>query len=122
MKNALIFTAALAAMTFSASAQSDQASGKTEVMTPQKLWELGRVSLDDVSENGLVLYGITHYDTDANRGNRDLYLGELATGEYTVLAETKASEYGAFFIRGGERYGYFSGGQLWLAKVNGGMT
>ncbi|NDD19109.1 MAG: hypothetical protein EBZ30_01875, partial [Flavobacteriia bacterium] len=78
MKNALIFTAALAALTFSASAQSDQASGKTEVMTPQKLWELGRVSLDDVSENGLVLYGITHYDTDANRGNRDLYLGELA--------------------------------------------
>jgi dipeptidyl aminopeptidase/acylaminoacyl peptidase len=122
MKNALIFTAALAALTFSASAQSDQASGKTEVMTPQKLWELGRVSLDDVSENGLVLYGITHYDTDANRGNRDLYLGELATGEYTVLAETKASEYGAFFLRGGERYGYFFGGQLLLAKVNGGMT
>ncbi|MFM1884121.1 MAG: hypothetical protein RL168_305 [Bacteroidota bacterium] len=122
MKNAFFFSAALAALTLGASAQSDQATGKTEVMTPQKLWELGRVSLDDVSENGLALFGITHYDTDANRGNRDLYLGELATGEYTVWAETKASEYGAFFLRGGERFGYFSGGQLWLAKVNGAMT
>ncbi|NDD48088.1 MAG: hypothetical protein EBZ31_07045, partial [Flavobacteriia bacterium] len=78
MKNAFLFTAALATLSLGAQAQSDQASGKTEVMTPQKLWELGRVSLDDVSENGLVLYGVSHYDTDANRGNRDLYLGELA--------------------------------------------
>ncbi len=118
MKNAFLFAAALATLPFGAQAQSDQASGKTEVMTPQKLWELGRVSLDDVSENGLVLYGVSHYDTDANRGNRDLYVGEIATGELSVLRETKASEYGAFFLRGGERIGYFTGGQLWLDKVN----
>ena len=109
---------ALLALAIPMHAQSDQASGKTEVMTPQKLWELGRVSLDDVSENGLVLYGVSHYDTDANRGNRDLYIGEIASGELSVLRETKASEYGAFFLRGGERIGYFSGGQLWLDKVN----
>ncbi|MDA9151464.1 S9 family peptidase [Schleiferiaceae bacterium] len=109
---------ALLALAIPMHAQSDQASGKTEVMTPQKLWELGRVSLDDVSENGLVLFGVSHYNMDANRGNRDLYIGEIASGELSVLRETKASEYGAFFLRGGERIGYFSGGQLWLDKVN----
>ncbi|HAB32358.1 MAG TPA: peptidase S9, partial [Cryomorphaceae bacterium] len=91
---------------------------ESSVMTPEKLWELGRVSLDAVSENGLVIFGVTHYDTDANKGNRDLFLGELNSGEISALRESKSSEYGAFFLRGGERYGYFMGGQLWVDKIN----
>ena len=60
---------------------------ESSVMTPEKLWELGRVSLDAVSENGLVIFGVTHYDTDANKGNRDLFLGELNSGEISALRE-----------------------------------
>ena len=75
--------------------------------------------MDDVSENGLVLYGVSYYDTDANRGNRDLYIGGIASGELSALRETKASEYGALLPpRRRAHWLFFTGGQLWLDKVN----
>ena len=50
-------------------------SAQSGRLTPEKLWELGRVSLDDVSPDGSqVVYGITRYNLPANKGNRDLYL------------------------------------------------
>ena len=38
-------------------------------MNPELLWELGRVSIDDVSKKGgRILYGITTYNIDENKG------------------------------------------------------
>ena len=41
----------------------------------EDLWKMGRVDDIQVSPDGQwVLYGITKYDLNENRGNRDLYV------------------------------------------------
>lgn len=91
--------------------------GQDSVMTPKLLWELGRVSLDDVSDDGrYFLYGVTRYDIDSNRGNRDLYLYDLKREESSQLTETPGSEYGAQFIKNNIGFNYQ--GQYYLLNRN----
>ena len=43
-------------------------------MTPELLWQLGRVGLNTVSPDGkTVIYSIRHYDLENNSGSSDLY-------------------------------------------------
>ena len=77
-----------------------------EVMTPELLWKLGRVGLDDAHESGWVVYGVVRYDMDANKGNRDLFLVHAATGETRSLAAEPGSEVSAVFVKGGTRVAY----------------
>lgn len=59
-------------------------------MTPEKLWSLGRVSIDDVSLNGdSVLYGVTFYDVQENKGSRQLYLYTDNNGAPSTVQITK---------------------------------
>ena len=81
MKHILFFSLALASAL--ATAQ--------EVMTPELLWKLGRVGLDDAHESGWVAYGVVRYDMDANKGNRDLFLVHSKTGETRSLAADPVS-------------------------------
>ena len=91
-------------------------SAQKEVMTPQKLWELGRVSLDAVSEDGQnFVYGVTYYDTDANTGNRDLYLMSIKGGEAERLTDMPGGEYGAHFV--GKDIAFNNSGQLYLYRT-----
>ena len=55
-------------------------------MSPEKLWELGRVGLEDAREDQ-VLYGVSYYDTEANSGVRELYLADLESGSTRQLTE-----------------------------------
>ena len=47
---------------------------KSDVMTPEVLWSFGRVSEPEVSpDNKTILYGVTYYDVEQNKGNRELF-------------------------------------------------
>ncbi|MDG1006123.1 MAG: S9 family peptidase [Schleiferiaceae bacterium] len=82
-----------------------------DVMTPETLWNLGRVSLDDANEHA-VIYGVTNYDLDENKGNRNLYMVNKASGEVTQLTDLDGGEYQAFFFRGGQSVGFLYQDQL----------
>lgn len=63
-------------------------------MTPELLWKLGRVSGGLASPDGKnILYGITYYDMEANKGNRDLYIIPVAGGEPKKITGFKGSEF-----------------------------
>lgn len=63
-------------------------------LTPELLWKLGRVSGILVSPDGKnILFGITYYDMDANKGNRDLYVISLAGGEPKKITTGAKSEF-----------------------------
>jgi len=109
MKNMLFSGLALA--TAVASAQS--------VMTPELLWKLGRVGLDDAAPSGWVAYGVTRYDLEANKGNRDLFLVHAATGETRSLAAEPGSEVSAVFVKGGTRVAYVHQGKLKSRALDG---
>lgn len=71
---------ALCLFAFSASAQ--------EVMTPEKLWNLGRVSAVGVSLDGeSLIYRVTHYNIDSNSRSSVYYSMPVAGGTPTEVAD-----------------------------------
>lgn len=89
-----------------------------ERMTAEKLWELARVSLDDVSADGqLLLFGVTRYNIPENKGNRDLYLLNRSSGESRRITQRPGYESGGQFV--GDRIGFLHQGQYFLVDQNG---
>ncbi|RMG71489.1 MAG: S9 family peptidase [Bacteroidetes bacterium] len=94
-------------------------------LTPERLWQLGRVSLDDVSPDGSqAVFGITRYVLADNKGNRDLYLVAL-DGESTPrkISAFAGSESGAQWRPDGQKIGFLSAEsgsrQLWEMNPDG---
>lgn len=90
-------------------------------MSPELLWKLGRVSIDDVSDNGdKILYGVTYYSIDENTGKRGLYLYRKTKKETTtkqINTGVKSVSNGVIYPDG--RIGYLQGGQWFVLSVNG---
>ncbi len=92
-------------------------------MTPEKLWELGRVALFDISPDGkTAIYGISYYDVPENKGNRDLYAistdGSDA-GRARQLTDFDGNENDARFTPDGTRIGFLYKGKLWEMNSDG---
>lgn len=90
-------------------------------MTPERLWEFGRVSDEQVSPDGnTVLYGITYYDLEANKGNRQLYTIPVEGGESIKITNLKGSAYNARWRPDGNKIGYLSvaSGTMQLWEIN----
>ena len=88
---------------------------QSSIYTPELLWKLGRISEIVLSPDGKqILFGITYYDVEKNKGNRDLYVMSSSGGAYTRLTNTEESEYNAIWRPDGKKIGY-------LAPVNGEM-
>ena len=67
-------------------------------MTPELLWQLGRVNGECLTPDGKnVIYGITYYTIQANKGKENLYSVPVAGGEPTQLNPTKGGEYNVVF-------------------------
>ena len=67
-----------------------------DVMTPERLWEIQRISSPTVSPDGQsFVYGVRTYDVGANKGNTDLWLRYVAGGEARRLTDLDGSESGA---------------------------
>lgn len=91
------------------------------VFSPEALWQLGRVSLQDVSPDGsLALYTVTYYDMAANKGNTDIYSvatdGSAAPRKLTAFP---GAENNARFRPDGGRIGFLLNGVLWEMNPDG---
>jgi len=98
--------------------------GQAGRLTPEKLWELGRVSLDDVSPDGKkVVFGITYYDLGENKGNRDLYLLERSNEIVKKVSAFEGSEFNARWRPDGKKIGFLTAEsgttQLWEMNPDG---
>lgn len=81
-----------------------------ELMTPELLWKLGRVSAETVTpDKNELIYGVTYYKVEENKGNRDLYAVDLKSGETRQITNTEGSEYGVQYHPDGTM-GYMHGG------------
>lgn len=96
------------------------AFAQSEVLTPEKLWQLGRVSLDAVSPDGQnAVYGVTYYNVEANKGNRDLYIVPVAGGTSKKITAFDGGENSAQFTPDGKRIGFLRGATLWEMNADG---
>jgi dipeptidyl aminopeptidase/acylaminoacyl peptidase len=95
-----------------------------QVMTPELLWKLQRVSAPAVSpDGGRLVYGVRTYDVNANKGDTDLFVVGVEGGSPRQLTDMKGSESSAAWRPDGEWIGFLSskGGstQLWEVKADG---
>ncbi len=92
---------------------SSPSKGQLKPMTPEILWEFGRISDVRVSPDGsTVLYGVTHYDVPKNKGVRDLFVIPAMGGDAVNLTGSDVSESAAVWRPDGKRIGF-------LKPVNG---
>jgi dipeptidyl aminopeptidase/acylaminoacyl peptidase len=96
-----------------------------QVLTPERLVQLPRVSAPAVSPDGATLvFGVRTTDLQANRGNTDLWALPVAGGEPARLTDWDGSEVGAQWRPDGQRIGFLSARsgsmQLWEVGPDGG--
>jgi len=110
----------------------------TDRMTPEALWAFGRVSGQEVSPDGnTILYGVSYYSIEQNKGNRELYSINPVGGDFKQLTHSVKSEFNAVWRPDGNKIGFLtseSGSvQLWeinpdgtgrtqISKIEGGIT
>ncbi|MCB0520242.1 MAG: S9 family peptidase [Lewinellaceae bacterium] len=119
MMNRHLLTALCTLLSFFLAAQT-QAPDR---LTPEKLWHLGRVSLFDVSPDGkTAVYGVSYYDIEANKGNRDLYSVSTdgsGAGKPLQLTNFEGNENDAQYRPDGRKIGFLRGDKLWEINPDG---
>lgn len=95
-----------------------------DLMTPEALWSFGRLSGPDVSPDGKkVIYGVTYYSIEHNKGNRDIYVVDSDGSNFKRLTKSPKSEYNAIWRPDGEKIGFLtteSGSmQMWEIDPDG---
>ena len=93
-------------------------------MTPEDLWKMGRLGDIRISpDNSLVLYGVSWYDLDKNRGSRDLYTIPVSGGEVKKITSFKGSEFNGIWRPDGRKIGFLSAEegsvQIWEMNPDG---
>ncbi|MCK5857193.1 MAG: S9 family peptidase [Bacteroidales bacterium] len=94
------------------------------IMTPEVLWKLGRVSGIQVSPDGnFVLFGISRYNVENNNGNRDLYVMPTIGGDPIQITHCKGSEFNAVWCPSGKMIHFLSAKsgsvQIWAVNPDG---
>lgn len=90
-------------------------------VTPEVLWAFGRLSDPQVSPDGqAILYGVTYYNIEENKGNRELYTINVdGSGEKRITTSAK-SEFNAVWRPDGKKIGFLSSesGSVQLWEIN----
>ena len=71
----------------------------SDVMTPEVMWMFGRISDVQLSpDKSKILYGVSYYDLEKNKGNRELFIMNADGSEKEQLTQSKDSEYNALWL------------------------
>lgn len=94
--------------------------GQSKRLSPELLWQLGRVALDAVSPDGkYAVYGVQKYDLATNKSTRTLYSVEIRSGNTKILSNPERSASDAAFHPAGGRIGFLEDGKLFEVKLDG---
>lgn len=112
----LVQPIALAALLFF----SKTAFSQSQKLTPELLWQIGRVGLECVSPDGkLAVYGVQHFDIQANNSTRALFAVEISTGKNQILTPADQSCSDAEFFPDGSKIAFLKDGKLHQVKPDG---
>ncbi|MCK5765347.1 MAG: S9 family peptidase [Bacteroidales bacterium] len=95
-----------------------------DIQSPEVLWAYGRLSDVQVSPDGnSLLYGLSYYSIDQNKGNRELYLMNPDGSDVVQLTHSPKSEFNALWRPDGKMIGFLSSAsgsvQLWEMNTDG---
>ena len=97
---------------------------QSDVMTPEVLWAFGRVSGHEISPDGkTVLYGVTYYSIEQNKGNRELYTVSVNGENLKQITTSAKSEFNEVWRPDGKKIGFLSSEsgsvQIWEMNPDG---
>ncbi len=96
-------------------------SNKIEPLSPKKLWELGRVSGEGLSSDGSqLIYGISNYQFDENKSEKDLYVIPVKGGESKQFTSEAGAE-SVLTVKGDDVL-YMFKGQIWKKSLKDGNS
>ena len=95
-----------------------------DIQSPEVLWAYGRLSDVQVSPDGnSLLYGLSYYSIDQNKGNRELYMMNPDGSDVVQLTHSPKSEFNALWRPDGKKIGFLSSAsgsvQLWEMNTDG---
>ncbi len=96
----------------------------SDIMTAEVLWSFGRISEVQLSpDKSTIIYGVTYYSKEQNKGNNDIYSLNLKTKVKTRLTATTFAEFNAVLKPDGSKIGFLSTetgeSQLWEMNPDG---
>jgi dipeptidyl aminopeptidase/acylaminoacyl peptidase len=96
----------------------------SDLQSPEVLWAYGRLSDVQLSpDGGKLLYGVSYYSVEQNRGNRELYLMNSDGSDLIQLTHSPKSEFNALWRPDGKKIGFLSSAsgsvQLWEINPDG---
>jgi len=96
----------------------------SDIMTPEVLWAFGRLSDVQVSPDGKkILYGVSYYNLEQNKSNRELFVMNADGSDKKQLTETKQNEFNAVWHPDGEQIVYITSKsgelQAWVMNADG---
>lgn len=100
-----------------------QPIAKTNTLTPENLWAMGRIGTFSLSPDGRnALYNVSYYSVEQNKSHSVIYTKEADCKEKMLTVST-ASEYHPSYIHNGKHICYLSSVcgtmQLWMMDANG---
>ncbi len=132
MKSKVLMMAAalgLTACTSSTDIDPKNLIGKSNIevkgrkLSPETLWAMGRIGSLDVSPQGKVVYTVSYYSVEQDKGNSELFVMNADGTENTQITFTPYSESSPQWIKNGSKIAYISAesgkAQLWEMNADG---
>ena len=97
---------------------------KSDLMSPEALWAMGRIGTAAVSPDGKqVVYQVSYYSVKENKSHTVLYIQSTKAGKAIVkpvlLTSSQKSESDPSWIEGGKKIAFLRDGQLWKMNADG---
>ncbi|MEN8229481.1 MAG: S9 family peptidase [Bacteroidota bacterium] len=96
----------------------------SDIMTPEVLWSFGRLGDVQISPDGeKILYGVSYYNIEQNRSNRELFVMNADGSGKLQLTQTPQNEFNAVWHPDGDQIVYLSSAsgevQAWVMNQDG---
>lgn len=92
----------------------------SDLMTPEALWAMGRLSSAKVSPNGKqIVYQVSYYSVKENKSHTMLFIQDANGKNKKQLTTSTKSETDPAWIENGQKIAYLFDGQIWKMNPDG---
>ncbi len=93
---------------------------KSDLMTPEALWAMGRIGAAEASPNGKkIVYQVGYYSVAENKSHQVLCLIDANGKNNRQLTTGSGNETDASWIENGKRIAFLAGGNIWAMNADG---
>ena len=93
---------------------------KSDLMTPEALWAMGRIGSHQASPDGKkIVYQVSYYSVEQDKGHTVIYVMDADGRNNKMLTTSTDSESDAVWTHNGQKIAFLSKGQIWEMNADG---